>query len=335
MTTRLASAAAALALLAIPTSPNAYDLGRPDAHAPIGVMGDHVHHQGELMLSFRTMRMSMRGNRDGTRRRTKEQVLRPVGDFMVTPTSMDMEMHMFGVMYAPLEDLTLMAMVPFVRLDMDHITATGVKFKTRSKGFGDVRLTGLYRLWENEVHSVHLNMGLSIPTGSISQKDDTPAGRVRLPYPMQLGSGTWDALPGLTYNAQVDDWSWGAQVLGTIRTGTNGHGYRLGHRYDVTSWLGHRFADWLSAAFRVHWMEWYDIRGADSALNPMMVPTADPDRRGGSRLDVGLGLNLYGRSGPVRGHRLALEATTPLYQFLDGPQLETDYALTLGWQYAF
>jgi hypothetical protein len=32
---------------------------RANAHAPIGVMGDHRHHQGELMFSYRYMRMWM------------------------------------------------------------------------------------------------------------------------------------------------------------------------------------------------------------------------------------------------------------------------------------
>ena len=39
---------------------------RPDAHAPIGVMGDHTHDKGEWMLSYRYMYMNMTGNRVGT-----------------------------------------------------------------------------------------------------------------------------------------------------------------------------------------------------------------------------------------------------------------------------
>ncbi|MBL1433504.1 MAG: hypothetical protein COB94_008715 [Gammaproteobacteria bacterium] len=30
-----------------------WDLGVPDSHAPMGVMGDHNHKVGELMLSYR------------------------------------------------------------------------------------------------------------------------------------------------------------------------------------------------------------------------------------------------------------------------------------------
>ncbi|NBD18196.1 MAG: hypothetical protein GVY04_19270 [Cyanobacteria bacterium] len=36
-------------------APGQWTSGRPDGHAPIGVMGDHVHGQGEWMLSYRYM----------------------------------------------------------------------------------------------------------------------------------------------------------------------------------------------------------------------------------------------------------------------------------------
>ena len=34
---------------------------RVDTHAPIGVMGDHLHKQGEIMVSYRYMQMEMAG----------------------------------------------------------------------------------------------------------------------------------------------------------------------------------------------------------------------------------------------------------------------------------
>ena len=46
-------------------------------------------------------------------------------------------------------------------------------------------------------------------------------------------------------------------------------------------------------------------------------------------------MNLAGQTGLVRGHRLALEADIPIYQDLNGPQMETDFTVTLGWQYAW
>ena len=37
---------------------------------------------------------------------------------------------------------------------------------------------------------------------------------------------------------------------------------------------------------------------------------------------------------PLDGLRIAAEAAVPVYQRLDGPQLETDLVLTVGAQYA-
>ena len=40
--------------------------GRPDGHAPLGVMGDHMHGKGEWMASYRYMSMDMDGLRSGS-----------------------------------------------------------------------------------------------------------------------------------------------------------------------------------------------------------------------------------------------------------------------------
>ncbi len=183
---------------------------------------------------------------------------------------------------------------------------------------------------------VHLNLGLSAPTGSIDERGDTPvAANVRLPYPMQVGSGTWDLLPGLTYLGQTDAWSWGAQGVGTVRLGENEYDYTLGNRLSTTAWLSKPVARSASVSLRLGVDTWGNISGADPALNPKMVPTADPNRRAGTRVDMGVGINLYSSAGTFSGHRLALEVLAPVYQDLTGPQLETDWTVIVGWQKSF
>ena len=132
-----------LGSLLFPFAAGGDEVARPDSHAPIGVMGDHRHAAGEVMFSYRYARMSMRGDRDGTDRLRLRSVLR---SFPVAPFSMDMEKHLFGAMWAPTDRLTLMAMVPFLRLDMDHRTRSGLRFRARSRGLGDVRLMALVGL---------------------------------------------------------------------------------------------------------------------------------------------------------------------------------------------
>ena len=304
---------------------------QPDKQAPIGVMGDHKYKLGKLMLSYRYGYMDMDGNRDGTGSVPVAEVLE---DFVVSPLDMRMEMHMLSAMYGLSDNLTLMAMAPYVNKSMNLVNRAGVRFKTRSSGVGDVKLLGLYTLRDSGTgprarpgSRVSLNLGVSLPTGETDEKDDTPAGNIKLPYPMQLGSGTIDPILGISFTRLLDTWSWGAQANTTLRFGKNDEGYRLGHEYKATTWAARKLSPSASVSFRLDGQSRGNIRGRDDELNPMMVPTARADLRGGRRVDALLGFN-----GVFYGHRISGEFGWPVYQDLDGPQLETDYRFMLGLQ---
>ena len=63
---------------------HAQDAAKPraDAHAPISVMGDHTHRQGEWMFSYRYMHMTMSGLQQGSHSVSTDAVLQ---DFMMAP----------------------------------------------------------------------------------------------------------------------------------------------------------------------------------------------------------------------------------------------------------
>jgi hypothetical protein len=304
---------------------------------PIGVMGDHLHPQGDWMVSYRYMHMKMEGSLEGSDHISNRQILSPTGkNFLVTPTEMTMDMHMLGMMYAPTGNLTLMLMAPYILYSMDHRTRMGTTFTTGSEGIGDVRFGVLYGLSQWNGQHMHLNLGLSAPTGSINEKDDTPAGKVRLPYPMQLGSGTWDLLAGLTYGGQRGKWAWGSQAMGTVRLqDENDNDYRLGNRLELTAWVVRDIAQGWNSSLRVAAQAWGDVQGADPELNRNLVPTADPDLRGGRRVDVRVGVNHMTNGDVHEGHTFGIEAGVPAWQNLDGPQLRTRWTLMAGWQYGF
>jgi hypothetical protein len=320
----------ALLALGLSTTAFAHSTTRPDAHAPLGLMGEHTHKAGEWMLSYRYGHMAMEQNRANTDNVSDASVL---ANFMAAPTDMDMNMHMFGAMYAPSDEVTLMAMLPYTEKSMNHITRTGMRFGTESDGIGDAKLGALIPLWDGPGQHLHLNAGVSLPTGSINEKDQTPMGYVRLPYPMQLGSGTFDLTPSLTYRWYGDDWSFGSQLRAAVRLGRNDNNYSLGNEVGLSTWGAYRFNDIISTSLRLDGSRWGDIDGADSSLNPMMVPTARADLRGGRRIDGSIGVNLH--LPEWDGQRFAVELGTPLYEKLDGPQLSSDWKLTAGWQYAF
>ena len=312
-------------------------VGRPDGHAPISVMGDHLHQRGEWMLSYRYMHMDMDGNLDGTQHESDREVLTR---YPVSPTEMTMEMHMVGLMYGLTDDITLTAMLPFVRKGMDHRTRMGTSFSTKSSGIGDLKVSGLAGLFRGECaglkHELHLNAGISVPTGGIHKRDETPMGDVRLPYPMQIGSGTVDLLPGLTWTGTIGEhWSTGGQVGGVIRLGRNSKDYSKGDVAQVQVWGARRWSAWLSSSLRASYQRMGNYGGSDEALKPDLAPTADPRKRAFPRFDLGVGLNFIIPRGPCQGNRFAVEVIRPVWQDLSGPQLEVDWQVVAGWQLAF
>lgn len=326
-------------------------------HAPIGVMGATKHAKGEFMLSARYGAMQMSGNLIGTQRVTPEEIATTVPNsffgrpmqpptLRVVPTDMTMDMVMVGAMYGLTDRVTLMAMGSLVYKEMDHITFQGGmgttrlgEFTTNSGGVGDTKVGAFVGLFEGNDQSLQLNAMVSLPTGSLDETDQilTPMGGTpspRLPYPMQIGSGTLDLEPGLTYLGNAGAINWGGQAKAVLRLGTNDEGYTLGDRFEATAWASYDLADWVSTSFRVRGSTQGRIDGADPLI-VAPVQTAQPDFQGGDRLDLLVGANFLLTDGALKGNRLAVEAGFPVAQDLNGPQLETDFTLTIGWQLSF
>lgn len=309
--------------------------GRPDGHAPISVMGDHMHGKGEWMFSYRYMYMNMEGLKQEGNDASFDDAL---ADYMVTPTKMPMNMHMLGSMYAPSDKLTLMAMINILSMEMDHVTRMGGTFTTEVSGFGDVSLSALYKFFSKNRSTMHGQFGISIPTGSVTESDVTPASAPNesiLPYPMQLGSGTFDTNLALTYLCQGSILSYGSQLRGVFRFGENERDFRYGNRYGLNSWLAAKATDWLSFSVRLEGLTVGEINGADPNLNPMMVLTADTENSGGTYLNSGIGFNMYAPNGALKNIRFGFEFAAPLYQDLNGIQLKNKDTLTAGLQYSF
>ena len=352
-----------VALLAAALPAHAHEDGSdgPHAsdHAPIGVMADHRHKQGEWMVSYRFMTMDMDGNRDGTNSLTPDEIVTTVpnpffGNPMMPPTlrvvplQMTMDMHMVGAMYGLTDRVTLMGMTSYNRLDMDHVTYAGGmgtnvlgNFTTETEGFGDSTVAAIIGLDDGtrKERQVNLNLGVSIPTGSNEETDQilTPMGGTptpRLPYPMQLGTGTWDLKTALTAFDRQGKVGYGAQASGRFPLGDNEEGYKRGSRIEGTAWLSYEPDYWISLSTRLKAVSQGDISGIDAAIMAP-VQTADPDNHGGETVELLFGINLAGQTGALKGHRLAIEYGVPLHRDLNGPQLETDSVLTIGWQKAF
>ena len=324
--------------------------------------GSHIHHQhmaGGWMFEYKFMRMTMDGLLDGTDSVNTRDIsgatmgMPPTNNmmtpYMMSPTSMDMDMHMLMAMYGISDKLTLMGMVNYLSNDMDmamhmytptNVYAGDMTGSMDTSGVGDARIDGMFTLSKNLMVSI----GLSIPIGGIDEKvtmkmtgtnilNGMPMavtnGPMQAPYSMQLGSGTYDLIPSVTYQETRGDWNWGGQGTYTYRIGENDNDYTLGNRIEVTGWAKRRVNNTVVLTGRLNWNKWGNVDGADPDLNPMMAPTADPDAQGGSRLDALVGINgMF-----AGGHMLGLEIGVPVKQDLDGPQMETDMLVTFAYQY--
>lgn len=348
------------ALHAVPVA--AHDVYADD-HAPIGVMADHAHAKGEVMVSVRYMRMEMSENQIGTDLVSSDTIVTTVPNrffglpgqpptLRVVPESMSTDMYMVGAMYAPEDWITLMVMGSYIEKEMLHTTFAGPvgtnergTFTTNPKDIGDLTVGAIFPVLgvsdsrESSRNELNIRAAVSLPLGPTDETDTilTPMGTtptVRIPYPMQIGSGTFDWKPAVTYKGWRGNLGFGAQYAGTIRMASNEQGYRFGDVHQATAWLSYRPAQWVSLSGRVQAKTTGHIDGIDP-LVVAPIQTANPDFQGGERLDMMAGINFVSTHGAFAGHRLGIEFGAPVYQDLNGPQLAGDWMLTIGWQKAF
>jgi hypothetical protein len=349
-------------------------------HAPAGVMFDHMLPKaGDFMVGYRFMWNSQSGAMlHGTDRVSDQQIVAAGcgGDpCYLTPDSMSMSMHMLDLMYAPTDWLTLMLMPQFVDMDMDmrkldgapnlgaidsilgnHVTHH-VQNGHETGGIGDLGMYALFRLFDNGSHHVHATVGLSAPTGDVDiqlrRNHGVDGGFIH--YGMQLGSGTWDFKPSLTYTGHTDNWSWGAQASGTVRMEEqNESGYSLGDLFQATAWGSYNLTSWLTASLRGVYTLQGSINGQftgsggqftdpDGLFNgsqgPVSIykfgPQDYPQNYGGRFWDVGFGLSAMVPSGDLAGNRFSVEWLQPVEDDVNGYQLERDGALSATWSLAF
>jgi hypothetical protein len=247
-------------------------------------------------------------------------------------------------MYAPTPWLSLMLMPQLLDMDMDLRPLRGATPDAHGMhdhstgGPGDTLGVALLRLLDRGGHHLHAGLGLSAPTGDVDLElrrthQETPG---LIHYGMQLGSGTWDLLPSLTYTAQRDSWFWGGQVSSALRLQhENESGYRLGDAYELTAWAGPRLASWLFLSGRIRYSAVDSIHGEYDELHSESGPMDFPSNYGGRYWDLGVGARVVVPRGYLEGNQLSLEWLQPLRDRVEGYQLERRGSLVASWTVHF
>lgn len=340
----------------------------PEGHAPAGVMVDHMHKAGEFMVGYRySWGRSSGDTLAGTRTVTDHEIKHNACLFpgqspsdhgthnhcSMKQAEMTMQMHMLDIMYAPADWLTLMVMPQWMTMDMtmsplaggmgghgggghgghgEHGEHSG-PHSHGTNGIGDTIFGALIKITDGPGYSLHTGMMFSAPTGPTDKKG---ANGNFTHYMMQIGSGTWDFMPSLTYTGRADRWSWGVQLAGVIRMeDENNQGYRLGDVFQATGWGAYRFTDWMSGSVRLLHTTQSEIEGHYNGPHNHSSPPDLQYNYGGQFFDVGFGLNFVVPDGALKGHRFSVEWLQPLRNNPNGYQQERDGTLFANWSKAF
>lgn len=328
------------------------------SQAPAGVMFSHtLDKAGDSMIGYRFMHGSMSGDMlRGTHNASDPSIVAGgcgAKPCYITPTEMTMNMHMLDLMYAPTDWLTLMLMPQFMDMHMNMRQLNGAPAPTyddfkliehhtlhehTTSGFGDTSAYAMFKVFNRKNHHVHATLGISAPTGDVGirLRDNHRIDVGYYHYGMQLGSGTWDFKPSVTYTGEIDRWSWGAQMSGTKRLqDQNKSNYALGDVFQTTAWGAYSIYDWLSASFRGIYTVEGTIKGEYQGVYHRLGPVDYSSNYGGRYWDIGMGLSATVPTGDLQGNRFGVEWVQPLSDDVNGYQLPRQGTINASWNYGF
>ncbi len=332
--------------------------GKCGGNMPMNIPGGGVPETHEVRFKIQPTFMKMEGLRDGTDSVSATSLLGmpAAGKFMAVPERMDMQMLNLAVGYSFTDDFFAGLMFMWMKKEMDMkfnsmmTSSTGRPgFTMESYGMADTMLMTKYRLYTDDplipTSQVSLLLGLILPTGSIDEKNkDHPVEARRkelLPYGMQLGGGTFDPILGILYQGSSTPWWWGVNLTYIPRFYDNPRDWHWGSefRYDLYGMYQFRYD--MVAYAQLNGKVQGKVQGemdaaADGSSGRATIgdptsnytsPTWDPDNYGGHILHTTFGLQWQ----PVPLHILDVGVSLPVYQDLNGPQMEEDWKIMFTW----
>ena len=295
-------------------------------HSSAAQASEHMHHShgaGQWMFEYRYMSMDMEDLLSGSDSISNSEVFMSTS-YMMLPTKMTMDMHMFMAMYGFSDKLSGMVMLNYLDNEMDMVTMGGVTASMDTSGVGDTQVGVMYKV----DNALTASVSLSIPTGATDEKVTMMGVERTAPYGMQLGSGTYDLIPSVTYTTSQGPWNYGGQAEYTLRTGENDDEYTLGNKLEISAWGKYALNKTVSVGGRLDYLNSDEIDGANPNIPAMMAPTNDPANYGATRVDLGLDVTAQ-----FGGHTLGFGYAVPIKQDVNGIQLETQSILTLSYMY--
>ena len=317
--------------------------------APVGIGGAPVLPEGRFSLSYAARLVELDGLRSGNDRVSPEWAVlnapnpnAPPAQLRRVPTSSTNWFQAVTASYGVTDWLSVNATLTYVTKATETITFAGPSgtrrlgvTTDRTDGLGDSRIGVNIRLLNDGEDLVVAGLGLGMPTGSITEtiRPLMPNGQIgygRAGYMLQLGTGTFDLQPALTWLGTRGDFGLGAAYRGRIGLEKeNGEGYRYGDLHLVSGWVSYRVLPFLAASARAQATSMGAIHGRDPRMTGPGLGN-DPANIGGERVEGFLGLTAAGMVPGIGPGSLGVEVGMPLYERANGVHLAGGWSLTLS-----
>ena len=229
--------------------------------------------------------------------------------------------YALGFDYSPSVDWGVNLQLPYFNRYHTTIAPGDTEISTsHTQSIGDVRLVGRY-LGFTEDHSFGMQLGLKFATGSI---DNTfisgPQAGEPLDRGLQPGTGTTDLLVGaFNFGALSRDWDYFAQ--GMLQQPLNSKdGFRPGTGFNLNAGFRYMGIERVTPSIQIN----ARIEGRESGVN------ADVENSGATLVYLSPGVN-WQITDQLHTY---LYAQVPVYQRVNGLQIEPRYTVTVGIYYA-
>ena len=294
--------------------PQVWDGGRLDARPPAGIAGGQLMPAGDLRIQYTLGRMSFGDHRFETQTVSFLDVL---DIYSGAPISRSEMSHRVSLELGVAETLTLAVAAGWIDNSRD-LADEDFLVSNESSGISDITAGALFRVYEGNGVSAHLNGAVEIPTGSIEKVGPDLTGNTRLlPYEMQMGSGSLTVVPGVTAAIQNESGTVGGQALAKIRVMDNGRDYRLGNEFHGNVWMAYNVSELVSISTGARIRTWGSIQGEDAAMDASLEPGQDPLLSSGKAVAIPAGVNLRVPQGFLSGTEVLFEFVFPAYQSFD------------------
>ncbi len=315
---------------------------------PLGVFGDALPGAGNLLITLSPQFIGNAHSLIGTQGVSAQQIVAttpwywgPTVPLRVVPTQRRDELQSVTLAYGVTKDLSIVLNTGVIEKHIGYIIFNGTSgilprgtSNPGTESLQDTQLAAIWRVYQDPIHRLQLNLGMSFPTGSDHNIASSlqPTGvwsTGRAFYAMQTSTGTFDVLPGILYGGFLGPWSWGLSYRARLPLTVNDEGYMWGNYQEANGWVGYSWIPGLTTTFRVNGNIQDHIVGADQWI-VAKIQAADPLFYGGKRIELFGGATLDGKLIGVPGLTLLAEAGIPVYQNLNGPQLSKAWQATMG-----